>query len=1230
MDDKAVRSTNIMGADDGDKQGGSGEDEKNTEDTKKSNISDGDVVSTSIQPDNDEIDDNDDNDEERRQGEGVADDDDYDLTTTISSTPIDAPPPSSSSRRLSFDVDERLKRKPTTANSSILTKYPQQQQQTQETKDDITSTNDRNTDDGATTSIADATPTHNSTQQDDRLKQNSQKDATERSAGVARMDGLQEEDDQPDVDTSPDEVSSDSTPFNPLFTTQDIDDKRLLYNRFNNHNDTTGCDQSLDATVGDRQEQGTHTGDDNNTEYDDDEDSVATRPPSHPDSKYVMDMNYAEHDSLRSTVGAFAVGGRSRPGIYAVCTGGVTNDTPYLSPTAAVSSQPNGHSSLQHQNIEDRSRASVEQSFASQSEEGVILSSQEEPQSASNQAAIDGVVISIATLVGENEGEVVEATPVSFMEWKRTRIAFVTIIFVLLGIVVVIPVLFTQNKKNSGVGEGKNDPIVGTSDFMPASSIDGDDVFRLCMGGECPIGNLFNDALRWASGADFAVMNSGGLRGPGWPAGGVRMSDIWAAYPSENFLCTGVMSGVSVLRLLDYSTASATFESRLTETGDRLLQMSGMQISYNTLLQGSSLGRLISVKILDADSQEYLPLDHAKMYKFATDGSMCGHMDPFSSLFQTMGMKGEVPGFVDDQVINVQGIVGEYLTSLRGPYSTTLRGSHVNDTEAFEPFSFPTLDIVQDRGHIRCGFRAGTIKSGGFYIDLCRAVAAVLFGDPDKYVGVPLTGANRFQQLHERFVDILLLGDTHTVEREVSERATNVGFAFSAPYYYDGMAYLGNVTFVKCAEDEKRHGECQDLKICVTEGSTGKAYVEIAFPISYIFVTSVPDEDLEMLLEGKCNVIASDRSVLVDFLSRMGHNSNKFVLGDKLMTKEPLAAVSRSSDQIFSDVINWVIQALFYGEEKGLTRDPEKCQKQMDYITHPSSLNFLNAVYCVGNYSQIVFNGTDTSKGMNSINGGDSGMLYAIPFGSLDGTDGSISITKDTLLATTKQAGSLGNITQSGSLDCGVVILDVRRPEVNITNTDNVPGMSIDYCHALAAGLFNGDYEAVNILQFSSSDASFNALSNGTIDVLAGARVEFNSDIGRNAKHKGFHFSSAYYFGNESASDDLSVYSMATREGNDLFSSFVNCVVLATMYAEEEDIGKENYKGIPQISLFGPQFALSLRDAISYSGSYNELYAKHFGEYDDKDRGRNILNNRGGPKIHSLPGLAAQSHSINT
>lgn len=118
----------------------------------------------------------------------------------------------------------------------------------------------------------------------------------------------------------------------------------------------------------------------------------------------------------------------------------------------------------------------------------------------------------------------------------------------------------------------ENDPVVGTSTFMPFTRIDD---WRMCMGGECPIGNLFTDAIRWVSDADFAVLPSGGLRGEGWGAGDVRVSDIWGALPFLNTVCTGVMSGVSVFQLFNYSTAVATFESTYTLMGDRLLQMSG-------------------------------------------------------------------------------------------------------------------------------------------------------------------------------------------------------------------------------------------------------------------------------------------------------------------------------------------------------------------------------------------------------------------------------------------------------------------------------------------------------------------------------------------------------------------------------------------------------------------------------------------------------------------------------
>jgi hypothetical protein len=82
----------------------------------------------------------------------------------------------------------------------------------------------------------------------------------------------------------------------------------------------------------------------------------------------------------------------------------------------------------------------------------------------------------------------------------------------------------------------QNDPVVGQSEFMPIAE---DELlsFRYCMGGECPIGNLFSDAALWKSNADFAFVNSGGVRGLGWPAGDVRISDLWNALPFVSSHC---------------------------------------------------------------------------------------------------------------------------------------------------------------------------------------------------------------------------------------------------------------------------------------------------------------------------------------------------------------------------------------------------------------------------------------------------------------------------------------------------------------------------------------------------------------------------------------------------------------------------------------------------------------------------------------------------------------------
>lgn len=78
-----------------------------------------------------------------------------------------------------------------------------------------------------------------------------------------------------------------------------------------------------------------------------------------------------------------------------------------------------------------------------------------------------------------------------------------------------------------------NNPVRGLSVAMPIARLDD---FRACFGGECPIGNLHTDALRWYTGADFSFIQSGGIRGEGWPAGPVRVSQRIGSHSCVSFV----------------------------------------------------------------------------------------------------------------------------------------------------------------------------------------------------------------------------------------------------------------------------------------------------------------------------------------------------------------------------------------------------------------------------------------------------------------------------------------------------------------------------------------------------------------------------------------------------------------------------------------------------------------------------------------------------------------------
>jgi general L-amino acid transport system substrate-binding protein len=88
-----------------------------------------------------------------------------------------------------------------------------------------------------------------------------------------------------------------------------------------------------------------------------------------------------------------------------------------------------------------------------------------------------------------------------------------------------------------------------------------------------------------------------------------------------------------------------------------------------------------------------------------------------------------------------------------------------------------TLEAVKERGTLNCGVSQGLLGFSsmddknawtGFDVDICRAVAAAIFGDPAKVTFLPLDAAARFMALQSKKIDVLSRNSTWTMSRESS------------------------------------------------------------------------------------------------------------------------------------------------------------------------------------------------------------------------------------------------------------------------------------------------------------------------------------------------------------------------------------------------------------------------------------------------------------------------------
>jgi general L-amino acid transport system substrate-binding protein len=232
------------------------------------------------------------------------------------------------------------------------------------------------------------------------------------------------------------------------------------------------------------------------------------------------------------------------------------------------------------------------------------------------------------------------------------------------------------------------------------------------------------------------------------------------------------------------------------------------------------------------------------------------------------------------------------------------------------------LDAIKARGQLICGVNTGVAgfaqadsqgKWVGLDVDVCRAVAAAVFGDSEKVKYVPTTAQQRFTALQSGEVDILARNTTVTLTRD-----TALGLDFTAVNYYDGQGFMVNKKLgVKSAK------ELNGATVCVQPGTTTELNLADYFRTNKMTFKPVVIEKVEEVraafFSGRCDVYTTDASGLYSTRAANAPNPDDYMVLPEIISKEPLAPAVRHGDNQFADIVRWSQYAMLEAEEYGIS-----------------------------------------------------------------------------------------------------------------------------------------------------------------------------------------------------------------------------------------------------------------------------------------------------------------------
>ncbi|HEY9281171.1 MAG TPA: amino acid ABC transporter substrate-binding protein [Eoetvoesiella sp.] len=272
-----------------------------------------------------------------------------------------------------------------------------------------------------------------------------------------------------------------------------------------------------------------------------------------------------------------------------------------------------------------------------------------------------------------------------------------------------------------------------------------------------------------------------------------------------------------------------------------------------------------------------------------------------------------------------------------------------------------TFDAVKKRGFVQCGASTGipgfSIADSkgqwkGIDVDLCRAVAAAVFGDATKYKITPLTTQQRFTALQSGEVDVLTRNTTATLTRD-----TTLGLLSAGTNYYDSQGVM-----VKNSLGLKSAKELGGAAICVQPGTTTELNLADWFRSHKLefkpVVINNPDEAMRSFEAGRCDAFTTDKSQLATLRSALAKPDDYTILPEDF-SKEPLGPMVRQGDDPWFTMVRWALFVMLEAEEYGIT------SKNVDEMAKSANPNIQRILGVSGEIGKGL--GIDNKWGYNII-----------------------------------------------------------------------------------------------------------------------------------------------------------------------------------------------------------------------------------------------------------------------